>query len=227
MSLAIIVPTLNEGAVIGAALAALQPMRTRGVRVIVVDGHSEDETSDAARPLADDVLVSDRGRARQMNAGARAAGSIEVLLFLHADTRLPPHADRAIAEAVARGARWGRFDVSIDGRPVLLRSIATLMNLRSRLTGICTGDQAMFVERSFFETLGGFPDQPLMEDVEFSRRARPLAGPVALASKVTTSGRRWERDGVWRTIVRMWLLRWRYWRGADPAVLAHLYREAR
>ncbi len=227
MPLAIIIPALNEGAAIAEALAVLQPLRARGARVIVVDGGSTDETLERARPLADDVIVAKRGRARQMNAGAHAAGSMEVLLFLHADTRLPPDADRVIAEAVARGARWGRFDVRIDGRPVMLRWIATLMNLRSRLTGICTGDQALFVGRTFFDALGGFPDQPLMEDIEFSRRARRRAWPVVLAPAAVTSGRRWEQDGVWRTIVRMWMLRWRYWLGADPAELARGYREAR
>jgi rSAM/selenodomain-associated transferase 2 len=227
MPLAIIVPALNEGTTIGAALAALQPLRARGARVIVVDGSSTDQTREQARPLADDVIVTERGRARQMNAGARAAGSMEVLLFLHADTRLPPDADSLIAGAIARGARWGRFDVRIDGRPVMLRWIATLMNLRSRLTGICTGDQAFFVGQTFFNALGGFPDQPLMEDVEFSRRARRLARPVVLAPAAVTSGRRWEQDGVWRTVVRMWMLRWRYWLGADPAELARGYRETR
>lgn len=228
MRLAIIVPTLNEGAAIGTALAALQPLRTRGARVIVVDGGSHDGTVSSAQPLADETVVAERGRARQMNTGARcAAGSSDALLFLHADTRLPPTADRAIADAMGRGARWGRFDVRIDGRSALLRGVAGLMNLRSRLTGICTGDQALFVEPAFFETLGGFPDQPLMEDVEFSRRARRQLWPAALVPPVVTSGRRWERDGVWRTIVRMWALRWRYWLGADPAVLASDYRDAR
>jgi len=227
MTLAIVVPVLNESAAIADTLGALQPLRARGVRVVVVDGGSHDGTAGRARPLADVVVEAGRGRARQMNAGARHADPADVLLFLHADTRLPPQADRAIAAAVGRGARWGRFDARIEARSALLRWVARLMNARSRLTGICTGDQAIFVTREFFDALGGFPDQPLMEDVEFSRRARRLARPAALRPAVVTSGRRWERHGVWRTIVQMWSLRWRYWRGADPAELAREYREAR
>lgn len=227
MSLTIVVPVLNESAAIADSLGALQPLRARGVRVIVVDGGSHDATVEMARPLVDAVVTAERGRAPQMNAGARQAGPADVLLFLHADTRLPPRADRAILGAVGRGARWGRFDVRIEGRPALLRWVAGLMNARSRLTGICTGDQAIFVAREFFEALGGFPDQPLMEDIEFSRRARRRARPAVLRPVVLTSGRRWERHGVWRTIVQMWSLRWRYWRGADPAALARDYREAR
>jgi rSAM/selenodomain-associated transferase 2 len=225
--LAIIVPVLNEAGSIGRSLAELQPLRARGVRVVVVDGGSPDGTADIARPLAYDVIVAARGRARQMNAGAQHIGNAaDVLLFLHADTRLPADADSRIAHAIARGARWGRFDVRIDGSAVLLRFVARLMNLRSRLTGICTGDQAIFVERALFESLGGFADQPLMEDVEFTRRARHIARPAALTGAIT-SGRRWEQRGVGPTILQMWSLRWRYWRGADPAALAREYRNVR
>jgi rSAM/selenodomain-associated transferase 2 len=227
MRLAIIVPVLNEADGIGRTLAALQPLRARGVRVGVVDGGSADGTADVARPLADDVIVAARGRARQMNAGAQHIGdAAEILLFLHADTRLPPNTDQRIADAIGAGARWGRFDVRIDGRAAMFRCVALSMNWRSRLTGICTGDQAIFVERTLFESLGGFADQPLMEDIEFTRRARRIAWPAALHGAVT-SGRRWEQRGVWSTILQMWSLRWRYWRGADPAVLAREYREVR
>ena len=227
MRLAIIVPVLNEAGGIGRSLAELQPLRTRGVRVVVVDGGSPDGTADLARPLADDVIVAARGRARQMNAGAQHIGNAaDVLLFLHADTRLPPDVDKRVADAIARGARWGRFDVRIEGSAVLLRVVARLMNWRSRLTGICTGDQAIFVERALFDSLGGFADQPLMEDVEFTRRARRIAWPAALTGAIT-SGRRWEQRGVGPTILQMWLLRWRYWRGADPAALAREYRNVR
>jgi rSAM/selenodomain-associated transferase 2 len=227
MHLAIIVPVLNEADGIGRTLAGLQPLRARGARVVVVDGGSPDGTADVARPLADDVIAAARGRARQMNAGAQHIGdAADVLLFLHADTRLPPDADQRIADAIAQGARWGRFDVRIEGRAVLLRCVARFMNWRSRLTGICTGDQAIFVERALFESLGGFADQPLMEDIEFTRRARHIAWPAALAGAIT-SGRRWEQRGVWPTIRQMWSLRWRYWRGADPAALAREYRNVR
>src|SRR5690606_20103330 len=148
-------------------LAALQALRARGAELIVVDGGSSDGTADRAAPLADRVLGAPRGRAAQLNAGADAASG-EVLLFLHADTQLPPHADACIAQALRGGARWGRFDVRIAGRHPLLGLVAALMNARSRLSGIATGDQAMFVERRLFQRVGGFAALPLMEDVDFS-----------------------------------------------------------
>ena len=221
--LSIVVPVLDEAGGIAATLQALAPMRGRGVEVIVVDGGSTDATVAAATPCADRVLRRPRGRARQMNAGA-AAASADTLLFLHADTRLPAHADRIVAAALERGATWGRFDVRIDGRAGLLKLVAALMNLRSRATGIATGDQAMFVRRGVFERVGGFPDQPLMEDIELSRRLRALGPPACLRAKAVTSGRRWEQRGVWRTIFLMWRLRWRYWRGESPQALADAYR---
>jgi rSAM/selenodomain-associated transferase 2 len=222
-TLSIVVPVLDEAVGIVAALQALAPLRTRGVEVIVADGGSRDATAALARPWADAVFVAPRGRARQMNAGAaRARG--EVLLFLHADTRLPPDADALIARALRAGADWGRFDVRISGRPWMLAVVAMLMNRRSRWTGIATGDQAIFVRRAAFERVGGFPDQPLMEDIELSRRLRAIGRPACLRERVTTSGRRWETRGVWRTILLMWRLRWRYWRGESPESLAEAYR---
>jgi rSAM/selenodomain-associated transferase 2 len=161
-----------------------------------------------------------------MNAGAARARA-SVLLFLHADTRLPPLADVLVLQAVQRsdkGACWGRFDVRIEGRPWMLRVVAVLMNLRSRASGIATGDQAIFITRGAFERVGGFPEQALMEDIEISRRLKRLGRPACLRARVCTSGRRWEQRGVWRTIVLMWRLRWRYWRGESPARLAEAYR---
>lgn len=222
--LSIIVPTLDEAASIRDTLEALQPMRGRGVEVIVADGGGADGTPELAAPLADTVVFAPRGRARQMNAGAGAAKG-EVLLFLHADTRLPEGADSLVLDGLATGGRlWGRFDVRITGRPWLLRVVAYLMNRRSRWTGIATGDQALFVRRETFEALGGFPDQPLMEDIELSRRLRRLDPPLCLRQCVVTSGRRWETRGVWRTILLMWRLRWLYWRGVAAERLAKLYR---
>ena len=191
--------------------------------MIVVDGGSDDATVELAAAQADRVVAAALGRARQMNAGAALARA-PVLLFLHADTRLPEGADRLIQAAVERGSSWGRFDVRIDGRARMLRVVAKMMNLRSRLTGIATGDQAIFVTRMAFQRAGGFPDQPLMEDIELSRRLRLLAWPACLRDPVVTSGRRWERHGVWHTIFLMWRLRWRYWRGASPQALAEVYR---
>lgn len=221
--LSIVVPVLDEAAGIVATLNALAPLRARGHELIVVDGGSRDDTVARCAGRADNLIESPRGRACQMNAGAaRARG--KVLLFLHADTMLPAGADSAIARAVAGGARWGHFDVNIEGRSCMFPLIAALMNRRSRWSGVATGDQAMFVERALFERLGGFAEQPLMEDVELSRRLRRIARPACLHERVLTSGRRWDQRGVWRTIVLMWRLRWRYWRGASPEVLAKVYR---
>lgn len=216
-------PVLDEAAGIQVTLRALAPLRRRGAEVIVADGGSADNTVALAAPEADLVILAPRGRARQMNAGAKRARA-DVLLFLHADTLLPERADELVAAAVTAGAVWGRFDVTISGRSRLLRLVAALMNLRSRCTGIATGDQAVFVRRTTFELLQGYPDQPLMEDIELSSRLRLLAAPACLRACVTTSGRRWESRGVWRTIFLMWRLRWRYWRGESPAVLAQAYR---
>lgn len=222
-ALSIVVPVLDEASQIEATLAALQPMRQRGVEVIVVDGGSQDGTVELARPWADVLVVAARGRARQMNAGAALAQG-EVLLFLHADTLLPPHADQQVLRNMAGHKQWGRFDVSIVAHHPMLRVVALLMNQRSRLTGIATGDQAMFVRREVFEHVGGFADQPLMEDIALSRRLRRLSAPVCLPQRVATSGRRWETRGVWRTIFLMWRLRWRYWRGESAEQLAKAYR---
>lgn len=223
LPLSIIVPALNEAARIRITLAALAPLRARGAEVIVVDGGSDDGTAALAAAAADRVLVAPRGRARQMNAGAAVARG-GTLLFLHADTTLPALADTHIASARAGGALWGRFDVHIEGRARLLRVVAALMNWRSRASGIATGDQALFVERALFEALGGYADQPLMEDIELSRRLRAAAAPACLRERVVTSGRRWEQRGPWRTVFLMWRLRWRYWRGESPQALAEAYR---
>jgi rSAM/selenodomain-associated transferase 2 len=224
MRLSIVIPVLDEAAGITATLQALAPLRARGHEVIVVDGGSRDGTPALAAPLADTVLASARGRARQMNAGAAVAQG-EVLLFLHADTTLPPQADAAVARALAAsGADWGRFDVRISGRSALFPVIAAFMNTRSRLSGIATGDQALFVRTALFRQLGGFAELPLMEDIELTRRLRAHGRPACLAERVLTSGRRWETRGVWRTIWLMWRLRWLYWRGTPAEVLARAYR---
>lgn len=222
-ALSIVIPAFNEAAGIEATLQALQPLRARGVELVLADGGSGDTTAAVARPWVDAVLDAPRGRALQMNAGAARARA-DALLFLHADTRLPPLGDGLVLQALAGDACWGRFDVRIEGRAWMLRVVAALMNLRSRLSGIATGDQAIFVTRQAFEQVGGFPAQPLMEDIEISRRLKRLGRPACLSARVCTSGRRWEQRGVWRTIVLMWRLRWRYWRGEPAARLAQAYR---
>ena len=222
-ALSIIIPVLDEAATIAPALVGLAPHRACGAEVIVVDGGSRDGTVDAARPLADRVLTAPRGRGSQMNAGAGAARG-DVLLFLHADTRLPSDADRLIASALDGSQHaWGRFDVTIAGRSPLLRVVAAMMNLRSRLTGIATGDQAMFMTRGAFAQAGGFPDIALMEDIVLSQRLKGVSPPACLSERVTTSGRRWDRDGVVRTVFMMWRLRLAFFLGAEPGRLARQY----
>nr|WP_297459836.1 TIGR04283 family arsenosugar biosynthesis glycosyltransferase [uncultured Halomonas sp.] len=224
--LSIVIPTLDEAGEIDARLAALQPLRERGCEIVVADGGSRDATVALAARHADRVIASPTGRAMQMNAGARVACG-QWLLFLHADTCLPPRADRLIAAALSGRHRWGRFDIRLAGRPWPLRMIALGMNLRSRLTGIATGDQALFMTREVFEKLNGFPEQPLMEDIEMSKRLKRVSPPACLHDRVVSSGRRWERQGVWRTIWQMWRLRFRYWRGVDSQRLANEYRDVR
>ena len=222
--LSIVVPALNEAAGIVAALSALKPFTARGAQLIVADGASSDDTVVLARAAGATVITAPRGRALQMNAGAQQADAA-VLLFLHADTLLPEDADQLIAAALASGTNdWGRFDVRIAGHSPMLRVVAALMNLRSRWSGIATGDQAIFMTRAAFDAVGGFPAQPLMEDIEMSHRLLKRSRPACLRAKVLTSGRRWETRGVWRTVLLMWRLRFAYWRGAAPEHLAELYR---
>lgn len=221
MRLSLVVPVLDEAEGIAASLQPLQALRAQGHEVIVVDGGSRDGTPGLAQALADCVIASPRGRATQMNAGARVAHG-DVLIFLHADTRLPDHAPGLIEQALRHHA-WGRFDVKIAGRSAWLPLVAAMMNLRSRLTGIATGDQAIFVSRAAFDAVGGYPDQPLMEDIELSKRLKRIGLPACLRARVETSGRRWEKHGAWHTILLMWRLRFDYWRGVPAEQLAARY----
>ncbi|MGO1627146.1 MAG: TIGR04283 family arsenosugar biosynthesis glycosyltransferase, partial [Halomonadaceae bacterium] len=204
-------------------LAALTPLRRRGVEVVVVDGESTDPSASIALPLADTVLTGPPGRGSQMNLGASAASG-DTLVFLHADTRLPDDAPEQIQQALA-GHRWGRFDIALVGQSRWLGVIAALMNARSRLTGIATGDQVMFMTRAAFAAAGGFPEQPLMEDITLARQLKKAGRPACLTRCVESSGRRFERHGVWPTIWLMWRLRFRYWCGAHPADLAREYTQ--
>lgn len=221
--ISIIIPVLNEAETLGECLRDLQALRAQRCELIVADGGSRDRSAVLAAPLADRVVLAPKGRALQMNAGAEQAGG-SILWFLHADSRPPPDAARLIREAMAvSGVGWGRFDVGLSGRRPSLRIVETMMNLRSRLSGIATGDQGIFVRRALFERIGGYPSIALMEDIALSRLLKRHGRPVCLRQRLQTSSRRWERDGVWRTILLMWRLRLAYFFGADPARLARMY----
>jgi len=221
--LTIVIPVLNEAAIIVPALEALAPLRARGAEIVVADGGSRDGTALLAKPFADRVLAAPRGRGAAMNAGA-AIGTGDILLFLHADTALPDDADCLIAAALTHRA-WGRFDVRIAGQHPLLAVVGRMISLRSRLTGIATGDQAIFVTRETFDAVGGFPDLPLMEDIAISQKLKQLCRPLCIGTPAITSGRRWEQHGVLSTILLMWHLRLAYYLGVAPARLAKRYRQ--
>ncbi len=223
MKLSVIVPVLNESTLIVDTLSALQPLRGAGHEVIVVDGGSSDGTPLLAEPYADKVIAAPLGRARQMNWGAWCAQG-DVLVFLHADSFLPAGAERLIASGMeGTGRCWGRFDVALSGGQPLLRVVEFMMNLRSRLTGIATGDQGIFVRREVFHAVGGFSEIDLMEDVALCKKLKRYGPPLCLSRRVVTSSRRWERNGILRTVALMWWLRLAYFLGDDPRRLARLY----
>jgi rSAM/selenodomain-associated transferase 2 len=220
--ISVIVPTLNEAGCLGGLLEDLAPLRRAGHEVIVVDGGSADGTPALARAGADRVLTTAKGRARQMNAGAQAANGAW-LWFLHADTRLPPAALSALLAATAQGPAWGRFDVRLTGDAPLLRVVERLMNWRSGLTGIATGDQGILVARTVFFAVGRYPEIPLMEDIALSRRLSRRQRPLRLRPPLRVSSRRWEEHGVLRTILLMWRLRLAYALGVSPQRLVKSY----
>ena len=221
--ISIIVPTINEGRTIDSCLRQLSGMRNRGHEVIVVDGGSDDDTLVTARPLADKVIQNQKGRARQMNAGAGLAKG-DIYLFLHADTILPGDADRLILDCVKLYPDfWGRFDVKLSGTHWLLRVIGLFMNFRTRITGIVTGDHGIFVSRRWFETIGGYETIDIMEDISISKRLKRLGRPVCLKASVITSSRRWEENGILRTVFKMWRLRLAYALGVNPDHLVTQY----
>jgi rSAM/selenodomain-associated transferase 2 len=232
VQISIIVPMLNEADQLSGLCSHLNALKDSACDtyqqshcdIIVVDGGSHDGSETQMGEAGFTVICSERGRAKQMNAGAaRASG--ELLVFLHADSQLPAQGLMALQNIVSTADDvWGRFDISLQGQSCMLPIISWFMNRRSRLSGIATGDQAMFISRSLFEKVGGFANQPLMEDIELSSRLRKLMPPRCLADKVLSAGRRWDERGAWSTIVLMWRLRWQYWRGVSPEQLAERYR---
>lgn len=219
----IIIPVLNEAEHLVSRLKALQSFREQDIELILVDGGSSDHTQQLAEGWVDQLICSRAGRALQMNSGAHQATGTW-LFFLHIDTRFSAEAEKALLSIVSNEApNWGRFDVLIEGKHPLLGLVANMMNLRSRLSGIATGDQLIFVLRSLFDAVGEFPKQPLMEDVEFSKRLKKIQPPLCLSERVITSGRRWDQNGFWSTVLLMWSLRWRYWRGETADELVKEY----
>ena len=219
----IIVPVLDEREAIAKNLPLLQPLRREGFEIIVVDGGSSDGSLEEARPHADLALSSSRGRASQMNAGANHARS-NWFFFLHIDTTLPENFLSVISPLSCAQSCWGFFSLRLDGGHWLLRVIERMISWRSRLSGIGTGDQLLYCDRQSFESIGGFSEIPLMEDVEFSKKMLAMRGrPRFICSSVTTSSRRWESNGMLRTVWLMWRIRWSYWRGASPTELHRQY----
>lgn len=218
----IVIPVLNEAGNIKNVLEPLQPLRQRGWTIVVVDGGSVDATLERAKPLATSIITSHPGRAQQMNAGAEVASG-EVLLFLHADTVLPKQFESEMTAFLESDKQWGRFDVRLSGNQLMFYVVAWFINWRSRLTQVSTGDQGLFFKRQFFNRMNGYTQLPLMEDVDICKRSRVISEPFFSKHKVTTSSRRWEKNGTWKTIWLMWCLRYAYYKGADPKELHRKY----
>lgn len=223
MTVSIIMPVLNEADRLSDSLQALQSFRQQGHELIVVDGGSTDDSPAIASRMADIVIDSDAGRAHQMNIGARLASG-NILLFLHADTVFPDAAMQSLSTLVDEKTVWGRFDVCLSGSHWLFRVIEKMMNLRSQATGVVTGDQCVFISRELFQTVGGFPEIALMEDIAMSKQLRRTCRPVCLPETVVTSSRRWESKGIIRTVLLMWALRLGYFLGLSPGYLNRMYR---
>jgi len=230
VSISIVIPTLNESAGLPILLNRLALLTERWPRdkfeIVLVDGGSTDGTRSLALSRVDLLIRSQSGRARQQNAGAAVARH-DLLFFLHADSTLPQDFLEQLDVACAKGGLWGRFDVGFDSQLRRYRILAWLMNWRSRLTGICTGDQGLFIRRDLFVQVGGFADIPLMEDIEICRRLRRYGAPFCIPSVLITSSRRWQTNGFVRTVLLMWSLRWRYFFGATPEQLVERYYPAR
>ena len=228
--ISIIIPVLNEARNIQVFLQKLQPLRKQGHEIVLVDGRSQDNTCALARPYIDRMMTCDKGRAKQMRLGAKMATG-QVFLFLHADTVLPQQAEQMILMALHSVqpsnqsiiSFWGRFNVHLSGEHWLFRIIEQMMNWRSCLTGIATGDQAIFVSKVLYKDVGGIPAIELMEDIEFSQRLKKFSQPICLKSSVITSSRRWEKNGIVKTVLLMWSIRLQYFFGVKPELLVKKY----
>ena len=222
MNVSVIIPVLNEEQTIRTLLQELQSCRQQGHELIVVDGGSSDKTMLVARELSDKVISVNKGRATQMNAGAAQAKN-EILWFLHSDTKISGEEIKIIQSAL-KDKVWGRFNIKLSGTNVLFRVIETMINIRSCITGIATGDQGIFVKRDIFESLNGYADIPLMEDIDLSKKLKTITRPLCLNDVIVTSSRRWENKGIIATVLLMWRLRFLYWLGVSPVTLAEHYR---
>lgn len=222
MPVSVIIPVLNEEKTILSLLQDLQSCRQEGHELIVVDGGSKDQTMLIARELSDKVISASKGRAMQMNAGAAQAKN-EILWFLHSDTKISGEEIKIIQSSL-KDKVWGRFNIKLSGTNVLFRVIETMINIRSYISGIATGDQGIFVKRDIFESVNGYTDIPLMEDIDLSKKLKNIKRPVCLSSVLITSSRRWENKGIIVTVLLMWRLRFLYWLGVSPVILAEHYR---
>lgn len=220
--ISIIIPVLNEADGIEVFLKKLQAFRKSGHELVLVDGKSDDNTCTLARPFVDQMISCEKGRAKQLDQGVKMATG-QVFLFLHADTLLPENAVQAILEALFKGYYWGRFNVRLSGSHFLFRIIERMMNWRSCITGIVTGDQAIFMSKMLYYDIGGMPQIELMEDIELSKRLNKWTKPVCLKAFVITSSRRWEKNGILSTLFFMWNMRLQYFFGASPKDLCNKY----
>jgi len=220
--ISIIVPVYNEASSIETFLKSLQLFRQYGHEIVLVDGKSQDQTLQLARPYVDRMISSEKSRARQMDLGAKMASG-QVFLFLHADTQLPELADQLILNSLAQGFHWGRFNIRLSGSDKLFRLIEKMMNWRSCLTGIATGDQAIYLSKMLYKDIGGFPQIALMEDIELCTRLIKWTKPDCIKQTVISSSRRWEKNGIIRTVLLMWMMRLQYFFGVSPEKLQKQY----
>ncbi|MCW9030480.1 MAG: TIGR04283 family arsenosugar biosynthesis glycosyltransferase [Gammaproteobacteria bacterium] len=224
MFVSIIIPALNEESSIKNLLQQLQVSRQQGHEVIVVDGGSEDQTIAVSTLLADKVIQSDPGRAVQMNKGAVQASG-DILWFLHADSVISENAIKNIQFNLnEQNKDWGRFNIKLSGLHYMFRIIEKMINFRSCLSSIATGDQGIFIKRKVFDDVGGYSNIPLMEDIDISKKLRAQSRSVCIKETLTTSSRRWEKNGILSTILLMWRLRFLYWLGISADKLASQYK---